>query len=277
MNTVTRPALRYHGGKWKLAPWIVSHFPAHRFYVEPYGGAASVLLRKPRAYSEIYNDLDGEVVNLFRVLRNPADARELIRLLTYTPYSRQEFEDSQLLAGDPIELARRTVVRSFLGYGSTAATSNTGFRTGARKTGSAAAMDWRRLPDCLHAVVDRLRGVTIENRPALDVLRQYDADDALHYVDPPYPRSTRNIHSASNAIYRYEMTDEEHRHLADTLRQLRGMVIVSGYGCDLYDQELYPDWHRLTRNTHADGGGDRTEVLWISPSAVRQPDLFGGM
>src|SRR5690606_37285917 len=114
--TMNRPVLRYHGGKWNLAPWSISHFPKHRIYVEPFGGAASVLLRKPRTDSEVYNDLYGEVVNLFRVLRNPTQARELIRIVTLTPYSRQEFEDAYIADGDPIEQARRTLVRAYLGF-----------------------------------------------------------------------------------------------------------------------------------------------------------------
>jgi len=110
----TRPVLRYHGGKWRLASWIISHFPPHRVYVEPFGGAASVLLRKPRSYAEVYNDMDGEIVNVFRVLRDPARARELERVLRLTPFAREEFELSYIRDEDPIEQARRTIVRAFI-------------------------------------------------------------------------------------------------------------------------------------------------------------------
>src|SRR3954466_7106373 len=102
MSGGRRPVLRWHGGKWKLAPWIISHFPPHRIYVEPFGGAASVLLRKTPAFSEIYNDLDGEAVNLFQVLRRPADAGRLIELLELTPFARAEFEDSYAECEDPV-------------------------------------------------------------------------------------------------------------------------------------------------------------------------------
>lgn len=111
-----QPLARYHGGKWILAKWILSFVPEHRIYVEPYGGAASVLLRKPRSYAEVYNDLDGEWVNVFRVLRNPSHARELVRQAYYTPYSREEFETSYLASGDPVEQARRTLFRSAAGF-----------------------------------------------------------------------------------------------------------------------------------------------------------------
>ena len=269
---MNRPVLRYHGGKWNLAPWIISHFPPHRIYVEPFGGAASVLLRKPRVYSEVYNDLYGEVVNLFRVLRNPAQARELIRIVTLTPYSRQEFEDAYIADGDPIEQARRTLVRAYFGFGAfSAAGGRTGFRTGFRRSGPAAANDWRHYPPVLAEAVERLRGVTIENRPAVDVIATYDDQTALFYVDPPYPLSTRG----TDAWYAHEMTDDDHRTLAAALHACAGMVVVSGYACELYDRELFADWTRIERSTHGDGARDRTEVLWIKPNTVlRQPALL---
>lgn len=268
--TVTRPALRYHGGKFRLAPWILSHFPEHKIYTEVYGGGASVLLRKKRTYAEIYNDLDGEIVSLFRVLRNPSQARELLRLVTLTPYAREEFELSYLVDGDPIEQARRTITRSMMGFGSHAASGqSTGFRTGMRLSGTSAARDWMHYPPVLEKVIERLRGVTIENRPAVDVLSQYDDAGALHFVDPPYPHSTRG----GGAWYKHEMTDDEHRELARVLHSLKGMIVLSGYACDLYDMELYADWQRVTYATYGDGARARTEVLWISPNAITRPQF----
>ena len=258
-----------------LAPWIISYFPSHRVYTEAYGGAASVLLRKQRSKAEIYNDLDGEIVNLFRVLRDPAQARELIRLITLTPYARTEFDASYLTDGDPIEQARRTMVRSFMGHG----TTMTGrWRTGFRVTthinrGTTPATDWQNLADALPALVARLRGVIVDSRPALDVLIKYDGDDCLHYVDPPYPLETRYVRWAGEA-YKHELTDEDHRELAAVLRSLKGMIVLSGYACSLYDEELYPDWQRVTRSTHANGSKDRTEVLWINRRGLVAPTLF---
>lgn len=271
--TVNRSLLRYHGGKWRIAPWILSFIPPHQIYTEVFGGGASVLLRKPRVGTEVYNDLDGEICNLFRVVRDPVRARELVRLLTLTPYARQEFEDSQLLDGDPVEQARRTVVRSFMGYGSVSTTATTGFRPGNRPNGVSAARDWMSLPSAMEAIIDRLRGVIIEQRPAIDVMRQFDHKSAVHYVDPPYPMHTRNTHSASNCVYRFEMNDEDHRQLAGVLNHLQGMVLISGYPCVLYDDELFPDWQRVTRKATADSGANRTEVLWISPRAVFRPSF----
>lgn len=273
MSEVTRPVLRYHGGKWKLAHWIISHFPVHRIYVEPFGGAASVLLRKPRSWAEIYNDLDGEIVNLFRVLRNPAQARELIRLCKLTPYARSEFEVSYITADDPIEQARRTLFRSAAGFSSVGATRNrrVGFRARVDSSRTIYAVDWANLPDALDAVVDRLRGVVIENEDVFTILERYDSPETLFYLDPPYPHSTR----MDKKVYRHEMTDDDHRELAKVVRQLKGMVIISGYPCDLYDQELYPDWRRVKCRTYADRRRERTEVLWLSPAVKSiQQSLF---
>jgi DNA adenine methylase len=263
MTAPTRPALRYYGGKYRLAQWIIGHFPPHRCYVEPYAGAASVLLQKPRSYAEVYNDLDGEVVNLFRVLRDPAQARELERQLRLTPYARTEFEQSYQPAGDPIEQARRSIARSFMGFGSASLEETvTGFRDNAKRSGTIPAHDWARYPDQIAAFCQRLTGVVIESRPALEVIERQDAPTTLFYVDPPYPHVTRGRVRAHR--YRYEMSDDDHRALAERLHQVNGYAILSGYRCPLY-AELYQDWRTAERETHADGALDRTEILWLSP------------
>lgn len=270
---LTRSLMRYHGGKFRLAPWIVSHFSDHRTYVEPFGGAASVLFKKQRSYAEIYNDLDGEMVNLFRVLRNPAQARELVRLVSLTPYAREEFEESSIIADDPVEQARRTLVRAGMGYSTGAQLPyGTGFRGNVTRSYTTPAIDWRNYPKALEAAIDRLRGVVIEHRPALDVIRQYDTPHTLFYVDPPYVFETRNQRNAG-IVYRHEMTDDQHRELAALLRTVQGKVILSGYPCPLYD-ELYGDWQRNTRSAFADGAKDRTEALWINHNGVVQQELW---
>lgn len=130
---VTKPVLRYHGGKWRLASWIISHFPAHRVYVEPFGGAASVLMQKPRSYAEVYNDLDGEIVNVFRVLQCPEKRARLCEMLHFTPYARAEFMLAWEPTDDPVEAARRVIIRAQMGFGSAGATrGTTGFRANAR-------------------------------------------------------------------------------------------------------------------------------------------------
>lgn len=278
-----RPALRYHGGKWRLAPWIVKHFPPHRIYTEAFGGAASVLLRKERSYSEVYNDLDGEIVNVFRVLRDPVQAAELERQLRLTPFAREEFILSYEPSSDPIEQARRTVARSFMGFGSSAVLGrSSGFRSNSDRSGTTPARDWRNLPDALLAITRRLAGVVIEQREATEILRLHDRPDALHYVDPPYvhaTRSGRNPHCAKH-FYRHELTDDQHADLAETLHALKGAVVLSGYPSELYAR-LYGDWHQVLRSAFADGARSRVEALWLNPAAVRglgqvQPELSLG-
>jgi DNA adenine methylase len=275
---IRRPVLRYHGGKWKLAPWIISYFPAHRVYVEPFGGGASVLMQKNRSYAEVYNDAWGIVVNVFRVLRDPAQAAELERLLRLTPFARDEFEGAGEVdiseISDPIEKARRTIFRSFAGFGSAATNAEyaTGFRANSNRSGTTPAHDWANYPDNIKYFVERLQGVVIENRRAADVIAQHDTPETLHYIDPPYPHSTRNM-QRGNAKYVHEMTDEQHRELSAQLHQVQGMVIVSGYDCSLY-QELYPDFRHVIRATHADGAQDRTESLWLSPNVRTKLELF---
>lgn len=276
MTTPTRPILRYHGGKWRLAPWIISYFGKHRVYVEPFGGAGSILLQKPRSYSEVYNDRWSIVVNVFRVLRDPVQAKELERLLRLTPFAREEFEMSGDVhlsqISDPIERARLTILRSFAGFGSAATNAQyaTGFRANSNRSGTTPAHDWAHYPDQVQFFVERLQGVIIENRLASEIILQHDSPETLHYVDPPYPHSTRNM-NRGNAAYAHEMSDNDHRDLAGLLRACQGQVVISGYACDLYDQELYPDWERIERKAFADGAKERTEVLWINRPAQILP------
>jgi len=268
MTKPSRPLLRYHGGKWRLAPWIISHFPQHRVYVEPFGGAASVLLRKERAYAEVYNDLDDDVVNLFRVLRSP-DASRLVEQLRATPFSRTEFMSSYEQASDPIDKARRLIIRSYMGFGSDGhnGAAPTGFRPTSNRSGTTPAHDWANFPRPLEAIIERLQGVVIEHRPAIAVLAQQDTPETLHYVDPPYLWSTRSTaRNSSKRNYLHELTDEEHVELLAFLRTLSGMVLLSGYPHPLYDEAL-PGWRRVEKQAMADGARTRTECLWINPAA----------
>lgn len=279
-DSPTRPVLRWHGGKWLLAPWIISHFGPHRVYVEPFGGAWSVGFRKPRAYAEIWNDLDGELVNLFRVLRGDR-AGELVDALRLTPFARDEFNHAYTLCEDPVERARRLIVRSFMGHGSDGAsgTYRTGFRANSNRSGSTPAVDWVNLPDSIDMAVRRLAGVVIENRPAIDVMAQHDGPETLHFVDPPYLKATRsraNLRKDNGGVYRHELTDEDHCALLEQLTALEGMVVLCGYPSSLYDDAL-PGWLKFERKALADGARERTEVLWLNPAARErrvQPWLF---
>lgn len=276
----TRPALRWHGGKWLLAPWIISHFPRHRIYVEPFGGAWSVGLRKPRCYAEIWNDLDHELVNYFTVLRDPVLSAQLVDALRLTPFAREEFNRSYEMAEDPVERARRLVIRAFMGHGSDAASGQyrTGFRSTSNRSGTTPAHDWANLPDSIDLVAQRVAGVVIENRPAIEVMAKHDGPESLHYVDPPYLPETRaryNRRTDNGGVYRHELNVEQHAELLTFLGTLKGMVILSGYPSAFYDDRL-PGWARIERPALKDGAAPATEVLWINPAAMRYQahDLF---
>lgn len=273
----SRPVIRYHGGKFLLADWIIEHFPKHRTYVEPFGGGGSVLLAKPRAYAEIYNDLNAEVTNLFSVLRNPQAASDLERQLRLTPFSRNEFALSYEPTEDSLELARRLIVRSYMGFGSAAhnAKHATGFRANSNRSGTTPAHDWANYPDVIPSITARLQGVVIENRPAIEVMRQHDGKETLHYCDPPYLPETRKERQRKN-YGRFEMSEDDHLKLIECLRALKGMVVLSGYPSSLYEYEL-GDWKQIERPTLADGARARTEVLWLNPAAQEgnaQQNLF---
>ena len=268
MNEPTRPVLRYHGGKWLLAPWIIGFFPPHRVYVEPFGGGGSVLLRKPPIHSEVYNDRFDEVVNVFRVLRDPAMAAELKRLVDLTPFARSEFQETYVAVEDPVDRARRTIARSFMGFGSASIikTHSTGFRANSKRSGTPPALDWFNWPEQIEAFTARLRRVVVENKDALDVVAQQDGPDTLIYADPPYPHDTRGNANGVRQKYAFEMSDDDHRAMAAVLREVEGMVVLSGYPCDLYDRELFPDWERHQKVHMADGARERVEVLWLNPA-----------
>ena len=273
------PALRYHGGKFRLAPWILAHLPPHRVYVEPYGGAAGVLLNKPRAYAEVWNDLDGEVVNFFQVLR---DRRaDLVEACALTPYAREEFELAWAPSEDPVERARRLCVRAQMGFGSAGATKGqTGFRVDCCREYGTAQHLWARYPDSLACVGARFQGVLIEHRPALEVLQEHDGAQTLHYVDPPYLHALRVMRG--HGYYRHEMNDADHQALLECLLGLEGMVVLSGYPNPLYDATLAGWQTRETSARIAAGRGTtvRAEKLWLNPAAVaamQAGSLFAGL
>ncbi|WP_327858618.1 DNA adenine methylase [Acinetobacter guillouiae] len=278
MTTINHPLIRYHGGKFRLASWVISHFPKHTCYTEVFGGAAGILLQKPRAYSEVYNDLDGDIVNLFAVLRSERNRTKLIEQLILTPYARGEFELAWEHTDDEIERARRVIIRAQMGFGSAGATKGkTGFRIDTKRQYGTAQSLWAEYPQHLASIGKRLSGVLIENRPAIKVLKDHDAPTTLHYLDPPYVLDTRYTGAKNARIYRHEMSDEDHQTLLQVLLELEGKVIISGYSSELY-QSYLSKWKCVKTNARISSGrvtGLRTECLWISPNA-QYTDLFGG-
>lgn len=273
-----RPALRYYGAKWRLAPWVLGYFPDHHCYVETHGGAAGVLLQKQPAPVEVYNDLNGLVVNFFKVLRErPA---ELIQALELTPFSRAEYEAAHEPTDEPLEAARRFYVRSWQGRGAPTATWRTGWRAQSTLKDQPDILAAWNSPDHLYVVAQRLKLTRLECWPAQKVIARYDAPDTLFYCDPPYVRDTRSKWRLSSYGEAHEMSDADHEALAGQLRQVKGAVIISGYPSALYDR-LYGDWQQVTCRA-ATNNNDKTatECLWLSPAAQRrgrQLPLFAGL
>lgn len=264
-----RPALRYHGGKFRLAQWVMQFFPPHEIYTEAFGGAAGVLLQKERSHGEVYNDLDGDVVNFFRVLRDPDTRLELARQCQLTPYAREEFELAWKASATPMERARRLCIRAYMGFGSAGATKgSTGFRTDLKRRFTTAQQDWAAYPEAIAVAGARFAGVLIENRPAIEVLAQHDGPSTLHFVDPPYVHATRVMRKGG--AYRHEMTDAQHLELLGVLQGLSGMVVLSGHDHPLYQKAL-AGWisnrtqHRVSTGR---GTGLRTEIAWINPACA---------
>lgn len=266
----THPIIRYHGGKWRLAPWIISHFPEHRVYVEPFGGAASVLLQKEPSYAEVYNDLDGEIVNLFRVMQNPELRSRLIEMIRFTPYSRAEFMLAWEFTDDQVESARRVIIRAQMGFGSSGATKgSSGFRRDTARRYTTSMMDWVKYPDHLPAIFERMRGVQLECRPAINVIAINDSLETLFYVDPPYMHDTR-VMDGSTRYYRHEMTDADHAYLLGQLINTKGMVVLNGYDSDLYNSSL-GGWKKFTKQARISahrGTRMKQEVIWLNPACA---------
>lgn len=272
-----RPALRYYGGKWRIAPWVIGLMPPHDVYVEPFGGAGSVLLRKPRSRVEVYNDLDSNVVNFFSVLRDSEMAAELKRLVELTPFSREEHTAAFEQADCMVENARRMLVRSYMDFSPAAVSSwrKSGFNaspisSGGRKASkdgisrhrSHELASW---PEIVPAITERLRGVVIENRDAIEVIKQQDSPVTLFYVDPPYLQETRRDPGRG---YRHEMTSQDHADLLAALLEVKGMVMLNGYDSGMYNDAL-AGWRIERKNTRAHGFGLRTEVIWMNPAAAQ--------
>jgi DNA adenine methylase len=263
-KTCLRPPVKWHGGKHYLSQRIISLFSPHHTYLEPFAGAASVLLNKPRSMIEVYNDADERITRLFRVIRDHGD--ELRRRLQLTPYSEIEFRDSGEVASDEIEQARRDFVMWRMSFGGKGDSfSFTKFRV-RREMADVVSGYLSAIDDQLPQIFERMRSVQIVCRPAVEVIRTWDSAETLIYCDPPYVHSTRA--KGSRSIYGCEMTDDDHRELADVLLGCQGRVVLSGYPSPLYD-ELYGDWRRVEFDiaNHAAGGETKArkcETLWLN-------------
>ncbi|GGO86694.1 DNA methyltransferase [Nocardioides phosphati] len=264
-----KPPFAYYGGKMALAERIASLLPDHQHYVEPFAGSLAVLLAKAPSRAETVNDLDGSLITFWRVLRDHPES--LARAAELTPHSRQEFAESwgDDHVGDEIEQARRVWVRLTQSRGHSLA--KTGWKFSRRIDVGHASQRVTSFADRMPDAARRLRGVSLENRDALDVIRDYGTEPTVCiYADPPYVGSTR----AAN--YGVEMAaDEQHMDFAQVCHDSRAPVVISGYNSPLYD-DLFADWHRVEIKgaTTLSGDTDRVEVLW-SNRPIGEPDLFG--
>jgi len=262
--------IAWYGGKAYYAEWLIERFPDHRVYVEPFGGAANVLLRKPKSEVEVYNDVDDRVVNLFRVVRDPEQFERLRMLLDLTPYARGEFADLLELppTDDPVEKARRffAICRQARGgMGMSKLSKNCwAYSRRTRRDMAEPVSKYLSAIDGLEDVAARLRTVMIESRPAIELIPRYDGEDSFFYLDPPYMPETR--HGNKAATYAHEMTVDDHAALLDALLQIQGKAMLSGYAAPLYDEKLKA-WRReeLKTKAHmANSGEERTEVIWFN-------------
>ncbi|HEX4130850.1 MAG TPA: DNA adenine methylase [Pirellulales bacterium] len=259
-----RPPVKWHGGKFYLCHRIIHEFPAHHTYVEPFGGAASVLLNKSPASIEVYNDLDERITRLFRVLRD--NGQELQRRLSLTPYSEIEFDQVQEPSPDEIEQVRRDFVRWRLSLGGRGDSFSFTLHRVRRGMADVVSGYLSTIDEQLPLITDRLRTVEIVRRPAIEVIRTWDSYDTLFYCDPPYVPSTR--HESSRAVYGCEMVEADHRELAEVLKACKAKIVLSGYSSELYD-DLYAGWRTVSFDiaNHAAGGrakARKQEVLWMN-------------
>lgn len=261
MNTL----LNYPGAKWGMAKEIVALMPPHRSYLEPFFGSGAVLFNKPPSAIETVNDLDGDIVNFFKVLREQPD--KLADYISMTPYAREVFNEAHENRGtSDFERAYKFAIRSKMGHGFKTY-QKTGFKIDVyARERSYCVNCWNRLPGDLLEAAERLKEVQIEHQLALDLIRKFNHDNVLIYADPPYLLETRG-----GKQYRCEMTEQDHLDLLDALKQHRGTVILSGYPSEMYDREL-SGWHRITRKSYNQNADQRTEVLWCN---FEVPSLFG--
>lgn len=253
-----KAVVKYPGSKWGIAEWIISFFPEHHSYLEPFFGSGAVLFNKQRSNIETVNDLDGNVVNLFACIRE--DPEKLARSIYLTPYSRQVYEKAfRETPRDRFEAALNFYIRLNMGHG---------FRTNGEKVGwkndvqgrerSYASQDWCNLPEKIMQAAERLRGVQIENKPALELINRFNYKNVLVYCDPPYMLQARH-----GKQYRHEMEDKGHEELLDALLNHKGFALISGYDTDLYNSKL-AGWNKYETVSYSQTCSKKREVLWMN-------------
>lgn len=268
--------IRYPGSKWGIANWIISHFPddyEKMVYLEPFAGSGAVFFNKNPGTVETINDLDGDIVNLFRVLRDRPE--ELKRALELTPYSREEYDRAFEPCEDPLEKARRYMVKTTQAIGAKL-DGKCGWRNHKQSNIGGTVCKWGGITDTIDAAAARLRGSTtnlvqIEHMDALRLIERYNNPDVLMYLDPPYLRSTRK----SGKLYRHEMGDEGQRELLGLITKSRAKIVLSGYQSELYDTALQ-GWYQDSTKSQTTSTEMAREAIWMNYEPYQQMNLFGG-
>lgn len=266
-NFDMKAIMKYPGSKWSIADWVISFFPEHHSYLEAFFGSGAVLFNKPRSNIETVNDLDDNVINLFEWIKR--DPEKLAHEIYWTPYSRKVFEDAYTaVPGDSLQKAVNFYIRLNMGHGFRINGEKVGWKNDIQGRERAyAAHDWCNLPGKVMQAAERLRGVQIENRPAVELIQKFNFPNVLIYLDPPYVLSTR-----CRKQYRYEMDDNAHNDLLDVLLAHKGKVILSGYDNELYNDRL-KGWHREETSCYSQACKKTREILWMNFELCRQMNL----
>lgn len=257
--------LKYPGSKWSIADWIISFFPEHHSYLEPFFGSGAVFFNKPRSNIETINDLDGNVVNLFNWIKK--DPERLAHEIYYTPYARQVYEEAfAMVAEDSFGKAVNFYIRLNMGHGFRTTGEKVGWKNDVQGREKAyATQDWCNLPEKILEEAERLRGVQIENRLAVEVMERFNNKKVLVYLDPPYMPETRH-----GKQYRHEMFDKEsHGQLLETAKAHKGPVLISGYPSKLYD-DMLQGWYREETTCYSQTCSKKQEIIWMNFEPMRQ-------
>ncbi len=261
--------LNYPGSKWSMAELIIGLMPKHKSYLEPFFGSGAVFFNKDKVVLETVNDIDGRLVNCFRMMRDQPE--KLQYLVMHTLYSREEFYLSQTPAEDPVEDARRMLVRLWFGVGGKTI-AMPGFRKNISWNGPYTAYEWTDMYSRIGQASMRLKGAQIETMDATKLLTQTNDKDTLIYCDPPYVKS-----KLVSEHYANDFTDQQHEDLLNALLQHKGPVLVSGYMSDLYADAL-SEWYTVKKDTKvgitSEKKSDREEIVWCNFEPPGQIGLF---
>jgi len=265
--------LKYPGSKWRIAPWIISKFPKHHSYLEPFAGSLAVLFNKPLSNIETVNDLDCNVVNFFQCIRE--DPGRLAKIVDATPYSRHEYDSmyNPKALDCRYEKARQFLVKCWQGHGYRVNQYKIGWKNDVQGRERAYAMrHWNDLPERILLAAERLKQVQVECMPGVELIKRFKFPEVLIYADPPYLMKTRTANVKKQ--YSNEMlTEQEHIELLEVLLQHPGYVVISGYSSDLYN-DMLKGWSKASIQSNDQSNKPRTEVIWMNYEPNTQISLF---